>query len=236
MNWGNITYGQFQQIEAINKLDLPDMDKVLHTACIVYNKTEYQIDNEKPVKVVKMISKMQSVFETPFNPKAVNRLGRYAINYDVSKITLGQYVSLSFYITKGPAENAHYILATMASVRLRKHSTKDHKRKADYFLKQPIELVVGALNEIQQSYNRFNQGYQSLFGVDPGVSGNVENDEFNKRYGWIYSATQVALHEGIPLDEAYGLPVIQAFNDLIFLKAKCKYEVEQFNKSNKRPV
>lgn len=236
MNWSNITYGQFRQIEEINKLDLPDLDKVLHTTCIVYNKTEYQIDNEKPVKAVKMINKMQSVFEIPFYPKAVNRLGKYIINYEVSRITFGQYVTLSFYITKGPSKNAHYILATMAEVWLRKYTTKRHKKKSGYFLNQPVELVIGALNAIQQSYERFNQNFQSLFGIDPNVSGNVENEEFNKRYGWIYSATQVAAHEGISLDEAYGLPVIQAFNDLIFLKDKGKYELEQFRKSNKSTI
>jgi hypothetical protein len=69
--------------------------------------------------------------------------------------------------------------------------------------------------------------------VDSDVVGNVQSDQFNKQYGWIYSATQVAQHEGLGLDRAYDLPVRQAFNDLLYLKAKGKYEMEQLRNSKK---
>lgn len=233
MTWKNITLGKYQQIERVNKTDLPDIDKVLHTTCIVFNKTEYEIDNEKPGKVVNMISKMQSIFEAPLNTMACNRIGKYVVNYDVSRITFGQYIELSYFIANGLERNIHYILATMSCRWLSKHTPKDHRKKADYFLAQPVGLTVGAFNRIQESYNQFNSQYNYLFGVDPEVSGNVQNDEFNKRHGWIYSATQVADHERITLDEAFSLPVIQAFNALIFLKAKGRYEMEQIRKPNK---
>lgn len=112
--------------------------------------------------------------------------------------------------------------------------TSDHRLKADYFLTQPVEKVIGALNVIQDNYSRFNSEYKQLFGLDKDVAGDVQSDEFNKRYGWIYSATQVKDHEGITLDEAFALPVRQAFNALLFLKAKGKYEMEQLRKS--KPV
>lgn len=233
MTWKNITLGKYQLIEQVNKTDLPDMDKVLHTACIVFEKTEYEIDNEKPRRVVKMISKIQSVFEKPLNVKACARIGKYVVNYDVSRITFGQYIELSFFFANGFEKNMHYILATMSCRWLRKHTSKDHRKKAEYFLNQPVGLIIGALNKIKENYNQFNSQYNSLFGIDTEVSGNVQNDEFNKRHGWIYSASQVADHERITLDEAFALPVIQAFNALIFLKAKGKYEMEQFRKSNK---
>jgi hypothetical protein len=191
------------------------------------------MDNEKPEKVVKMMTKMQKIYESPFNPKRENIIGEYAINYDVSRITLGQYTELSFFIDRGAVNNAHYILATMAARWRRKRLTSEHRERADYFLSQPIENVIGAINAIQESYTAFNKQYQQLFGVDPEVAGEVQNNDFNKRYGWIYSATQVAQHEGISLDAAYGLGVKQAFNDLLFLKAKGKYEMEQLRTSKK---
>jgi len=233
MTWKNITLGKYQQIEQINKTEIPEIDKVLHTACIVFDKTEYEIDNEKPVRVVKMINKIKSVFEKPLNVRACNRIGKYTINYDVSRITFGQYIELSFFFSNGIEKNIQYILATMSNRWKRKHSTRDHREKAEYFLNQPVELAIGALTKIQECYNLFNSRYKSLFGIDAEVSGNVQDDEFNRRHGWIYSATQVAQHEGIKLDEAFALPVIQAFNALIFLKAKSKYEMEQFRKTNK---
>lgn len=226
MTWKNITLGKYQQIEAINSQELPDIDKALYSACVVFDKTEYQLDNEKPERVLKMMTRMQSLFETPFNPVASKAIGEYEINYDISKITLGQYIELNYFISDGTAKNAHYILATMATG---KRAT-EHRERAEYFNDQPVELVVGAMNVIVKNFDQFNKRYKNLFGVDPNVSGNVQNDEFNKRYGWIYSATQVAAHEGIPLDSAYKLSVIQAFNDLMFIKAKAKYEMEQIRK------
>ena len=234
MKWSNITLAKFQQIEKINNRDLPDIDKVLFTACIVFDKTEYQLDNEKPKKVLKMMTKMQSIFETKFKPEPSKQIGKYVINYDMSRITLGQYVELSYFISKGIINNAHLILASMASRCGRKYTSADHRAKADYFQRQQVELIIGAANQIKDNFDKFNSGYQSLFGIDTVVAGNVQNDDFNKQYGWIYSATQVAIHEGITLDDAYGLSIIQAFNDLIFIKAKSKYEMEQLRKT--KPV
>lgn len=230
MTWKNITLGKYQQIEAINSEPLPDIDKALYSACVVFDKTEYQLDNEKPKKVLKMMAKMQSLFETPFSPVASIRMGEYTINYDVSKITLGQYVELAYFISDGATKNAHYILATMATSK----RITEHGERAGFFYDQPVELVVGAMTAIVKNFDQFNNRFKNLFGVDPNVAGNVQNDQFNKRYGWIYSATQVAQHEGITLDDAYKLPIIQAFNDLMFLKAKAKYEIEQLR--NSKPV
>jgi hypothetical protein len=233
MTWKNISLGKYQQIDAINKQELPEIDKALYSACIVFDKTEYEIDNEKPKKVLKLMTQMQRLFESPFNPKPANRIGVYDINYDVSRITLGQYIEISFFIGRGPVDNAHYILASMAGRWRKKKITSDHRTRADYFLTQPVVQVIGAVNRIQENYSQFNQLYQKLFGVDADVVGNVQHEDFNKQYGWIYSATQVAQHEGISLDAAYALPVKQAFNDLLYLKAKGKYELEQLRNSKK---
>ena len=230
MTWKDITLGKYQQIEAINAKRLDDIDKALYCACVVFDKTEYQIDNEKPKKVLKMMNKMQSLFEIPFSPKPEKRIGKYVVNYDVSRITFGQYVELSFFIGNGALRNVHYILATMSNRWRKKHTASDHRLKADYFQTQPVEKVIGALNVIQENYSRFNGEYKQLFGLDRDVAGDVQNDEFNKRYGWIYSATQVKDHEGITLDEAFALPVRQAFNALLYLKAKGKYDMEQIRK------
>lgn len=230
MTWKDITLGKYQQIEAINSQALTDIDKALYSACVVFDKTEYQLDNEKPAVVLKMMNKMQRLFETPFNAKPEKRIGKYVVNYDVSRITFGQYIELSFFIGNGALHNIHYILATMSNRWRKKHTTSDHRQKADYFLTQPVEKVIGALNVIQENYSRFNSEYKQLFGLDKEVTGDVQNDEFNRRYGWIYSATQVADHERITLDEAFAMPVRQAFNALLFLKAKGKYELEQLRK------
>lgn len=232
MTWNKITLGKYQQIDLINSQEQPDIDKVLFSACVVFDITEYEMDNTDPKQAVKMMAKMQSIFETPLIPKALTKIGKYVINYDVSKMTFGQYIELAFFLADRTkvTQYAHYIMATISRQRLRKHTARDHRKKANYFLNQPVDKVIGCVNRVVDSFNEFNTEYKSLFGVDPDVAGNVQNEEFNKRHGWIYSATQVAQHEGIKLDEAFALPVRHAFNDLVYLKAKRKYEVEQLKK------
>lgn len=233
MNWKNITLAQFRQLDEINNSDYSDMDKVLFSVCIVFNKTEYELDNTDPNHVLKMTSKLTSLFETPYNPKAVASIGKYHIMYDISKITFGQYIELAFFLGGNAVQYAHYILATMGNRWLRKSKTSDHRRRADYFITRPVLDVMGSVNRIITNYVEFNKQYSNLFGVDKEVGGDVSEQEFNKRYGWIYSASQVAEYERITLDDAFALPVRQALNDLAYLKAKSKYEVDQLRKSNK---
>lgn len=235
MNWNNITLGKYQQIDMINSKEQPDIDKVLFSTCVLFDLTEYEMDNTDPKRAIKMMAKMQSIFETPFSPKAQTKIGVYVINYDVSKMTFGQYIELAFFLADKAkvTQYAHYIMATISRQWPRKHTAKDHRKKANYFLNQPVESVIGGVNRITGSFNQFNTEYKGLFGVDKNVSGDVQEEEFNKRHGWIYSATQVAQHEGIKLDAAFALPVRQALNDLAFIKAKGKYEADQLRKSNK---
>jgi hypothetical protein len=232
MTWRSISLYKYQQIEEINKRDLSDMDKVLFSACQVFDKTESELDNTDPQKVLKMTTRMQRIFETPLNTKSLTKIGRYVINYDVSKMTFGQYIELAFFLSdkEKVIARAHFIMATISYQWMRKHMTADHRKKANYFSHQPIEKVLGAINLITENFNQFNSEYKNFFGVDKDVSGDVTNDDFNKRYGWIYSATRIKEHEGITLDEAFAMPVRQAFNDLMFMKAKDKYEALQFKK------
>jgi hypothetical protein len=233
MNWHNVTLGQFQQINEIESRQLSDIDKVLYSICVLYNKTEYELDNTEPVKVRKMMEAVEGLAVLSIS-KPAKRIGRYFVNYDVSSITFGQYIDIAFFISNNPVKYAHYILASMSKVWGRKYSTDSHRKRAEYFLKQPVSKTMSALGAIRESFDAFNGQYKNLFGVDPEVSGNVQNDEFNRRYGWIFSATQVAAHEGITLEEAYDLSVRRAFNGLAYLKAKGKYEMEQLRKS--KPV
>lgn len=238
MNWSKITLGKFQQLDEINNRDLPDIDKVLFSTCIVFDMTEYELDNTDPKKAMKLMSTMQSIFETPLNAKAYNKIGKYFINYDISKMTFGQYIELAYFLTPNEKKEidihkAHYVMATISCRWLRKHASNEHRKKADYFLGQPVEKIFGSLNRIGEAFMEFNKEYKGLFGVDKEVTGDVQDDTFNKRYGWIYSASQVAEYERITNEEAFELSVRQALNDLAYLKAKGKYEAEQLRKNNK---
>jgi hypothetical protein len=226
MNWSKITLFKFQQIDLINKKDIPDIDKTLFSCCAVFDYTEFELDNLSVKKVSKLTKRITKVFSSPFDTKVYNRIGKYHIDYDVSKMTFGQYIELSFFLT-APITNAHYIFASISNIPFKKNNSKDHRKKADYFLTRPVSKIMGGLSFIINNFTAFNKEYANLFGLDKEVNGDVQADVFNKRYGWIYSASQVAEYERITQEEAYNLPVRQAFNGLAYLKAKNKYETEQ---------
>lgn len=84
-----------------------------------------------------------------------------------------------------------------------------------------------------------DKNYPILFGegaardTDEGSGESIETT-FSKHYGWIYSATVVADHERISLDEAFELPVIQFLNALAYMKMKGKVEQAQLERLKKK--
>lgn len=230
MNWSNITLAKFRQLDEINNKELSEIDKALFSTCIVFDKTEYELDNAKPEVVLKLTARVVRLFETPFKPKAFNRIGKYFIKYDISKITFGQYIELAFFLSHNQVQNAHYVLATCSRRLFIK--SKNHRKRAEYFLTRQVAEVMGSLRRVAENFTSFNREFSDLFGLDKEVTGDVQEDKFNKRYGWIYSASQVAEYERITLEQAFALPVRQALNDLKYLKEKAKYEAEQIKKSS----
>lgn len=233
MTWKDVTLFQFQQIEAINaREDIDDLDKLLFATCVLFGMTEYELDQlggKYPRKAAKLISKTKKVFESKVVPVLEETIGMLTIEYDPSRMTFGQYIEVAYFNSrsKNTIDNAHYLLASISRKLFRKHSAADHRQKADFFLQQPIEVVAGSLAHFQERLQAFNNEYKGLFGLDKEVYTSSQiADQFNKRYGWIYSASQVAEYERIPLQEAFGIPVRQALNDLAYLKAKAKYDAE----------
>lgn len=226
--WSKISLFKFQQIDTINaRHDLPDIDKALFSACVVFNMTEYELDNSSNKKATKILAAITRIFESPFKPEPCKRIGKYFINYDIASITFGQYIELAFFLTGKPMQTAHYVLASLSNKLFRKNKTVEHRKKSEYFLEQPVTKITGSVSLITEQFIKFNNEYKSLFGLDKEVNGDVADDQFNKRYGWIYSASVIAEYERISLDETFKLPVRQAFNDLAYLKAKAKYDFEQ---------
>lgn len=233
-NWNKISLFKFQQIDVINnRKDIDDFDKTLFSVCSVFNMTEYELDNTHPLKAAKLIKKVTKIFSKPFPEKAFKRIGKYFLEYDISKMTFGQYIELSFFLSNTPIQNAHYVLASISHKAFRKNNSKFHRKKSEYFLKVPVTKCMGSLSVIIKSFAEFNNEYPALFGLGDNVDKEVKADKFNVRYGWIYSASQVAEYERITLDECFRLPVRQAFNDLAYLKAKHEYETEQLAKLKK---
>lgn len=222
-NWNKISLFKYQQLELIQQRNIDDFDKVMFSICAVFDKTEYQLDNMKPKVVNKLAALVTKIMQSEIKVKHYDVIGKYNINYDPAKLTFGQYIELSHYLSNNPLQNAHKILASVSI------SKEEHSLKAEYFLNQSVIKIIGSIALIIERIKLFNGEYKQLFGIH-SEDDKLDNDPFNKKYGWIYAASQVAEYERITLEQTYALPVRQAFHDLSFLKAKGKYELEQLKK------
>jgi hypothetical protein len=229
--WNNISLFQFQQIDEITNRGIDELDKILFQTCVLFGLTEFQLDNMAPAKAARLMQKVSKIYNAEFPEVTPKKIGKYLIEYDPSKMTMGQYVEVAFFISSGHLKHAHHLLASISRLPFTKRSTSGHKKRAEYFLTRSIVETIGAVKAFMTNLNSFNAEYKNLFGLDVDVNGEgAASAFFNRRYGWTYSVSQIADYERISLDEAFGIPVRQGLNDLNYLKEKGKYEAEQLKK------
>ncbi len=225
MSWDKISFKKFLQIDDLNKdATLDDYDKLLFTACIVNDLLPEQLDKMEPKKAIRLCNKIGVIFTSNFTPIAKKRVGIYKIDYDPFHYTLGQYIELHHYLTTNPTQNGHLVMASISTRMLSKHSSKYHKERSAFFNNQPVAIVLGGLKKALDAFEKFNKKYEWLFGVGTENAAQVDNDPFNRRWGWMFSARVIAQDLGIKLDQAFNLPVVEAFNSLAYLKAKAIHD------------
>ena len=209
--WWRISVEKYQNIKRIQATTSDDIDRVAYLICVIYNKKESDVNLWAIKKFIRYTDKLNKLFKT--TPKAFPFFSP-RLQTDASKITLGQFVELQYWIKGGVVFNLHFIAATLLN-------KKDHEKERERMLKKSITSILFSVSKFFESWQKLLTSYSNLFeiGEDPG-----EVHPFSEQYGWIYSATKVAELEGITLDKAYDLPIIQALNDLAFLKSKQKFE------------
>lgn len=148
---------------------------------------------------------------------------RIKLQTDASKITLGQFVEVQHFVKLGQVDSMHLVGASIWD------DKRPHVEKKNILLKSNVRHVLQDITKFFISFSEFVNSYAGLFETekieDDEIEAKVEKPHpFIDQYGWIYSAKQVAEHEGITLDQAFDLPVIQAFNDLSYLKAFQSYQ------------
>ena len=232
MKWSDITLSQFQLINSINESkDFDEMDKLLYTTGAIFDFTENQMVDMGAEKVKKYIAKTTYLFEHPFQKKPYKRIGKYFLEYNIERLRFGQFVEITYFVQGDVLENAQSILASISHLPFLKNNSDNHRKISDYYLSKSVVQTMGALSCLLENYTEFNKEYSGLFELDEeGEDVEVKKDGFNETYGWIYSATQVAEHERITLEQAFDLPVRQALNDLSYLKAKRQYDEQQMKK------
>ena len=227
--WNKITVEMYQYINEINETDMDQIDKVLFTMAFLTGKSEEEFDKINKYKFAQLQRQFKQRFEQlNVQGKETERIKDFKFNFDVRKITLGQYIEVQHFYKNNYLNNLHLIASSFSTCK-----NYSHVERADKILKMPLLPVLFNVKKFIEVIKKLSDEYSGLFGIE-----DMEQEEFkpltngfNEQYGWIYSAQKIAEFERIKLYEAYDLPIIQAFNDLAFLKAHQEYEAE-INKRN----
>ena len=227
--WDKITVEMYQYINEINESEMDQVDKVLFTMAFLTSKSEHEFDNINKYKFAQLQRQFKQRFaQLEMQGKETERIKDFKFNFDIRKVTLGQFIEVQHFYKVNYMNNLHLIAASFSTC-----DKLSHVERADKILKMSLLPVVYNVTKFLEVIKKLSSEYIGLFGIEDMEQEDLKplTNGFNEQYGWIYSAKKVAEFEGIKLDEAYDLPIIQAFNDLAYLKAHQEYESE-LNKRN----
>jgi hypothetical protein len=227
--WDKITVEMYQYINEINETDMDQIDKILFTMAFLTGKSEQEFDKINKYKFAQLQRQFKQRFEQlNMQGKERERIKDLKFNFDICKVTLGQFIEVQHFYKKNYLNNLHLIAASFSTC-----DKLSHVERADKILKMSLLPVLYNVTKFLEVIKKLSDQYSGLFGIEDMEQEDLKplSNGFNEQYGWIYSAKKVAEFEGIKLDEAYDLPIIQAFNDLSYLKAHQEYEAE-INKRN----
>ncbi len=209
---------QYQRIAGFYNQSDDEITQVALIVCDLFNLSHDEVDNMQPAKFIKYSNKVTKQFKK-LGKKPL--FGRLKLQTDATKITLGQFIEVQHFLKQGEIDAMHLVTASIWK------DSRQHNVKADILLKKHIRLILADYTAFLQSFAELLQGYKGLFESDEVVEddGKMEKPHsFIEQYGWIYSAKEVAQHEGITLDKAFDLPILQAFNALAYLKSEQAYQ------------
>jgi hypothetical protein len=150
MTWEKITLGQFQDIHKLSTdTELDEMEKISRVICIIFNKTETEVDEMRLSEFNKLASECATFLKTdkiPGKPVRSFRVGlnKYTINYKPTSLKHRQYVEILHFASK-PVENMHNIMASLVNpvkwgIR-RDNKADDHSIVANDMLNAPLLAV-----------------------------------------------------------------------------------------------
>lgn len=190
----------------------------------VFGKTYEQVDAMKSGTFARYVLRLERMVK-----RKEPLFFKIGFTRDASKITFGQFVEIQYWLQQ---QGESVLAMDLIAASIMKDQTGSHSKRAKWIGKQKANKVVSAYTDFMKSLDGLVSRYSGLFANDdiddpedaklpdfnPGVHPFIET------FGWIFSAKSIAEHEGIKLEEVWGLPVVQALNDLSYLKNKRQFE------------
>ena len=215
-----MTLAQYQRIAGFWNSENDEITQIALIVCDLYGFTYDEVNNMNPKKFLKLSKNVEKSFVGIDEKPWYSQLN---LNIDAFSITFGQFIEVQHFLKMGEIDAMHLVAASIWD------DKQDHKVKAEILLNKNIRHVLKDVSTFLVSFAELLNSYKGLFeteeSVDEDEDAKVEKPHpFIEQYGWIYSAKQVAEHEGITLDKAFELPVLQAFNTLAYLKSYQSYQ------------
>ena len=204
----------FQNIYYQNISIDDEIEVTANCICELFNKPYDEVNRFTPKQFIK------------WSKKATNKLRTSKQWYQFEKvktnandITFGEFIEVLEWQKKGFIESIHLTAASLL-LKKTKHST-DVKR----ILNSDVTQYYDDLIVFMDSFYKLLKSYKGLFDTEAeDIDANKSGHPFQNKYGWMFSAKMVAELEGVNINNAYQLPIIQALNDLSYLKSKQSFD------------
>jgi len=209
---------EYQRLATLFNPANDDITQVALIICELFGYSYHEVDNMQPKKFMQLSKKITKQF-TNIDKKPFYQVW-LRLNTDANTITLGQFIEIQHWLKMGEIESLHLVAASLLN-------SKDHKKATQKLENTNVKYVLADIRDFLLSFTKLLQSYSGLFESDEPIDPEVKPEKphyFIEQYGWIYSAKQVAEFEEITLEQAYKLPIIQALNDLAYLKAQQQYQ------------
>jgi hypothetical protein len=231
--WSKVSVEQYQSIHLIVKEQSDDVEKIVRVISVLYGLTDQEA-NRLPLGVFKeRAAEACKMFDKPLTGRPHKRIGLRFIDYNVPQIRFGQYVELQHFLKGGVIENLHFIAASITDPIIGKNNSKDHDRIAEGFKSKPSLPVYASVCKFLSHLNDFNKNFSGLFGsTEEDEEDKREPDPFLNTWGWYFSATKIRDHKMVSMDEVMNIPLIEAFNIMVYMKDLKVFEDSQKKKSD----
>lgn len=215
-----MTLAEYQRIAGFWNSENDEVTQIALIVCDLFGYTYDEVNNMEPRKFLKLSKKVERSF-VGIDKKPI--FSGVKLNVDAFSITLGQFIEVQHFLKLGEIDSMHLVGASIW------RDKREHKRKADILLNKNVRYVLKDISAFLLSFTKLLNSYSGLFETEERSDEEEEAilekpHPFIEQYGWIYSAKQIAEHEGITLDKAFDLPILQAFNTLAYLKSYQSYQ------------
>lgn len=218
----------WQRIASFYDEENDEVEQAALLICDIYGFSPEQVDQLSPAVFQLYSYRVKRLFDRMMRRPWWCRL---RFQTDATQITFGQFVEIKYFLQQGAIDAMHLVAA---SIQIGGYA--DHKIRAERLRQTNARNVLPDVNQFMVSFNALIDSYSGLFekeeeeeDIDEAPRRKEAEHPFITQYGWIFSAKKVAEHEGMKLEEVFGIPVIQALNDLAYLKGEASY-MKKINK------